>query len=115
MELKRKARTVLLGQFQGLLSALELPNSLNLNKIERYDLSEKLNAKFEFNSSNYFLTLKNIQKHFFKTFQKLLGSRIFYLTSPYLVRPALIEVCNLNSDNIPVIHDGQNNKLCVAG
>lgn len=107
-----------MNQSHGLLSALELPNSLDLNKIERCkpsDLFEVELNKIELDFSNYFLTLKAIENHFTKLTKLFHKSNVLYLATPYIVRPAIIEACNINLDTIPMISNDQNNGLCVPG
>lgn len=118
IKLKQISRNILLNQSHGLLSALELPNSLDLNKIERCkpsDLFEVELNKIELDFSNYFLTLKAIENHFTKLTKLFHKSNVLYLATPYIVRPAIIEACNINLDTIPMISNDQNNGLCVPG
>uniref|UniRef100_A0A915MRV7 RING finger protein 207 n=3 Tax=Meloidogyne incognita group TaxID=654580 RepID=A0A915MRV7_MELJA len=86
-----EVRSELLKHSEGLLGALALPNYL--------DVEPEINQKFVLN----------------KNFEKDLDEIVENVSGPYLVRPALVECCNICLNEVVLITDCVDPPLCLVG
>uniref|UniRef100_A0A914LCL4 Uncharacterized protein n=1 Tax=Meloidogyne incognita TaxID=6306 RepID=A0A914LCL4_MELIC len=121
-----EVRSELLKHSEGLLGALVLPNYLDvepeindryvLNNYIAKDLDEIVESvRCQQNSNNLTIQLNKLRSSLLNFFIKKLKPAPIHFSGPFLVRPALVECCNICLNEVPLITDCVDPPLCLVG
>uniref|UniRef100_A0A915MFQ4 Uncharacterized protein n=1 Tax=Meloidogyne javanica TaxID=6303 RepID=A0A915MFQ4_MELJA len=120
-----EVRSELLKHSEGLLGALALPNYLDvepeindryvLNNYIAKDLDEIVESvRCQQNSNNLTIQLNKLRSSLLNFFIKKLKPAPIHFSGPFLVRPALVECCNICLNEVPLITDCVDPPLCLV-
>uniref|UniRef100_A0A915NZA7 B box-type domain-containing protein n=1 Tax=Meloidogyne floridensis TaxID=298350 RepID=A0A915NZA7_9BILA len=121
-----EVRSELLKHSEGLLGALALPNYLDvepeineifvLNNNFGKDLDEIVeNVRCHQTSNNSTIQLNKLRSSLLNFLIKKLKPAPIHFSGPFLVRPALVECCNICLNEVPLITDCVDPPLCLVG
>ncbi|KAL7073538.1 hypothetical protein ACQ4LE_007543 [Meloidogyne hapla] len=123
-----KFRNELLKNSEGLLAALSLPNNLdfkqvhqqidqklNLNNFEKDFTEIWQNVRCNENTNKSSILLRDLRSSLLNFFKKVLKPAPVHFSGPFLVRPALVECCNISLNEVPLITDGIDSPFCLVG
>ena len=111
---------------QGLLSALSLPNELEdeesvqsstdystlISKLGLdYDLKETLTAY----SMCRPMRLRRVQQVLVRLIREVLQTAPINVSTPYMVRPAVLDICNIEERNCPAVFEGAGIQFRLLG
>uniref|UniRef100_A0A1I8BS17 Uncharacterized protein n=1 Tax=Meloidogyne hapla TaxID=6305 RepID=A0A1I8BS17_MELHA len=122
-----KFRNELLKNSEGLLAALSLPNNLdfkqvhqqidqklNLNNFEKDFTEIWQNVRCNENTNKSSILLRDLRSSLLNFFKKVLKPAPVHFSGPFLVRPALVECCNISLNEVPLITDGIDSPFCLV-
>nr|CAD2158369.1 unnamed protein product [Meloidogyne enterolobii] len=121
-----EVRSELLKHSEGLLGALALPNYLDvepeindryvLNNYIAKDLDEIVESvRCQQTPNNSTIQLNKLRSSLLNFLIKKLKPAPIHFSGPYLVRPALVECCNICLNEVPLITDCVDPPLCLVG
>ncbi|KAI1727364.1 hypothetical protein Ddc_04666 [Ditylenchus destructor] len=118
-DVRRDLRDKVLTRENGLLDALRLPNFLlpdfpfDSDLFANSSKASQKNFNHEFDCSTLGLSLTNRLNDFALS---SLDPPALPLAPPYMVRPAVVEACNMDCEDFPIVNDGPNNpRLILTG
>lgn len=114
-------RSALLNNADGLLNALKLPNLLELGNVYDNDLtgkfadSEELNSLLSDTVTDVIHLIGRVKNVLERSIRLTISPAAIRISPPYFVRPAVVEACNYDLDEFPLIRDGDSPVFCLPG